>query len=161
VARFREDSGNAGMIARELPPDEVLASWQHIEQRALDLRAAGMPGTLQELHGSGLAWICCRSGTAAPWRVTWPPPPGTGPADYLASLRIRLAPIARGRCGHARAEPGYRPSRKLQHLVRARTARCTAPGCGQQAARCDLDHIIARDHGGLTCECDLAPPCMT
>ena len=38
------------MVARELPSDEVLASWQHVEQRALDLRAAGMPGTLQELR---------------------------------------------------------------------------------------------------------------
>jgi hypothetical protein len=50
VRRFREHSGNAGMVARELPSDEVLASWQHVEQRALDLRAAGMPGTLQELR---------------------------------------------------------------------------------------------------------------
>ena len=50
VRRFREESGNAGMVARELPSDEVLASWQHIEQRALDLRAAGMPGTLQDLR---------------------------------------------------------------------------------------------------------------
>ena len=45
VRRFREDSGNAGMVARELPSGEVLASWQHVEQRALDLRAAGLPGT--------------------------------------------------------------------------------------------------------------------
>jgi hypothetical protein len=50
VRRFREASGNAGMVARELPSDEVLASWQHVEQRALDLRAAGLPGTLQELR---------------------------------------------------------------------------------------------------------------
>ena len=50
VRKFREDSGNAGMVARELPPDEVLASWQHVEQRALDLRTAGLPGTLQELR---------------------------------------------------------------------------------------------------------------
>ena len=50
VRRFREDSGNAGMVARELPSDEVLASWQHVEQRALDLRAAGLPGTLQDLR---------------------------------------------------------------------------------------------------------------
>ena len=50
VRRFREDSGNAGMVARELPSAEVLASWQHVEQRALDLRAAGMPGTLQDLR---------------------------------------------------------------------------------------------------------------
>ncbi len=50
VRRFREDSGNAGMEARELPPDEVLASWQHVEQRALDLRAAGMSGPLADLR---------------------------------------------------------------------------------------------------------------
>ena len=50
VRRFREDSGNAGMVARELPSAEVLASWQHVEQRALDLRAAGMPGSLQDLR---------------------------------------------------------------------------------------------------------------
>ena len=50
VRPFREASGNAGMIAREMPSDEVLASWQHIEQRALDLRAAGVPGTLRELR---------------------------------------------------------------------------------------------------------------
>ena len=29
------------MVARELPSDEVLASWQHVEQRARELRAAG------------------------------------------------------------------------------------------------------------------------
>ncbi len=50
VRRFRESSGNGGMVARELPSDEALASWQHIEQRALDLRAAGVPGTLEELR---------------------------------------------------------------------------------------------------------------
>ena len=50
VRPFRERSGNAGMIARELPSDEVLASMQHVEQRALDLRAAGMPGSLRELR---------------------------------------------------------------------------------------------------------------
>jgi Domain of unknown function (DUF222) len=50
VRPFRERSGHAGMIAREMPSDEVLASWQNVEQRALDLRAAGMPGTLRELR---------------------------------------------------------------------------------------------------------------
>ncbi len=50
VRPFREDSGNAGMSARELPSDEVLASWQHVDQRARDLRAAGVPGSLRELR---------------------------------------------------------------------------------------------------------------
>ena len=294
VRRFREDSGNAGMVARELPPDEVLASWQHVEQRALDLRAAGVPGTLQELRvrayldllqerdsrcdspvpdstgpsatadpddtgepgpdgndggsspggdgpgsspGGGhvrqrgqdtgpsfaalvnitVPWSAAtgESGTPADvagfglvhaadardllaaaardphtrWCVTAlhpdgtaaahgcaygrhpppgtgpgpasgpDPPPGTRPQDLIGRLRIELTPIARGTCGHARAEPGYRPSRKLQHLVKVRNARCIAPGCGRPAARCDLDHTVPWDQGGLTCECDLAPLC--
>ena len=318
VRRFQEESGNAGMVARELPSDEVLASWQHVEQRALDLRAAGIPGTLQDLRvrayldflqerdtravpagvvpaasgGAGqdqpapdqppsdqpssdqrpsdqpppdtgppgpgvspgprndpggpdgpggpggpgpaprpgpdagpslaalvtitipLATYQGRSDTPAEaggygildgddardlaaaaarhprtrWCITalnpdgtaaahaclpgrhpppgtgppgrHPPPgaalPGTGPPGILATP---LTPIARGPCDHAHAETGYRPSRKLQHLVRARSARCTAPGCGRPAARCDLDHTVPWDQGGITCECDLAPLC--
>jgi hypothetical protein len=64
VRRFREDSGNTGMVARELPTDEATASWQHLEQRALDLRAAGVPGTidlLTELAGR-LLGRCFREG---------------------------------------------------------------------------------------------------
>jgi hypothetical protein len=280
VRRFREDSGNAGMVARELPSDEVLASWQHVEQRALDLRAAGLPGTLQDLRvrayldllqerdsrvladgpsgpgspegpggppgrggsggrggpdgrgGSGgpgpaprpdagpslaalvtitvpldtwqgrsdvpgeaggfglldgdsardLAAAAARhprtrwcvtalnpDGTAAahgclpgphpPPRTGPDPPPGTGPPDWIAGLRVTMTPVARGTCDHGHAEPGYKPSRKLRHLVRARNARCTAPGCGRPAARCDLDHTVPWDQGGITCECDLAPLC--
>ncbi len=50
VRRFREQSGNAGLTARELPSAEVIASWQHLEQRAAGLRDAGYPGTLDELR---------------------------------------------------------------------------------------------------------------
>jgi hypothetical protein len=28
-----------------------------------------------------------------------------------------------------------------------------------RSARCDLDHTVAWDQGGITCECDLAPVC--
>ncbi len=375
VRRFREDSGNAGMVAREMPPDEILASWQHVEQRALDLRAAGVAGTLQELRGRafldllqerdtrnaqsepdtdqadsspgpaggprdsggpqdhgdspggdsqggdsqggdsqggdsqggdsglggrggpggaggsgpgprgrgpagtapggksrtaardtgpsiaaqvnitvpletvlghsevpgeaiGFGILDARSardlviaaarhpdtrwcltalypdGTAAAHgcatgRHQWPPgsappgsgppgsaPPGSGPPDsgpprdgdppgppgpprdgkppgplrppsapdpqakdFLRSLNITLNPVTRGPCDHSQAEHGYRPSRKLQHLVNARNPCCSAPGCGRPAARCDLDHSIAWDKGGLTCSCNLAPLC--
>src|SRR5579859_2841272 len=352
VRRFRESSGNAGMIARELPPAEVLASWQHVDQRAHDLRTAGMPGSLRELRiqayldllqerdsrtaldvsdtgqdepegggtgqppdegtgpasnggpgpqpgsdggpgsgprggpvgparqarqdtgpavaalvnitvaldtmlglsttpgeaagyglldpgdardlvaaaarhpdtrwcvtalhpdGTAAAHGCVRgrhppppapgptrpggglsgpdpppghshpTDTGRPSRPAGPagsnrdlpdpdrlrgpvgggppgpdPPPGAGVRDYLAGLRIRMIPVARGHCDHTRAESGYRPSRALAHLVKVRNARCTAPGCGRPAARCDLDHTVAWDQGGLTCECDLAPLC--
>ncbi len=309
VRRFQEESGNGGMVARELPSDEVLASWQHVEQRALDLRAAGVPGTLQELRvrayldllqerdsrtlsaappatgdagqeqptsgqpapdqppsgsdppgaapgpggpdgpgpggadgpgrgpggpgpaprpgpstGPSLAALvtitiplttwqgrseapgeaagygildgddardlaaaaarhprtrwCITAlnpdGTAAahaclpgrhPPPGTGPPgtgPPGTGPpgtAGPQGILSTPLTPITRGPCDHAHGQVGYHPSRALQHLVRARNATCTAPGCCRPAVRCDLDHTTAWDKGGRTCECDLAPLC--
>ncbi len=321
VRRFREDSGNAGMVARELPPDEVLASWQHVEQRALDLRAAGMPGTLRELRvrayldllqetdcrllpaaggtagpdgaplpdhpdgtgnpggtnssggpdsgpgpsgpgpggpgpggpgrgpqgngpaGSGpggcarparqdngpslaalvnitvpLAALTGDSGppgeaagfglldsqslrdlvTAASrnpntrWCLTalhpdgtaaahgcapgprpWTPgrhdcageaePPGPLRPDQvtglLRTLTTRLNVVIRGPCNHAQAQASYRPSRTLRHLITARNTRCTAPGCGQPAARCDLDHTQPWHQDGKTCPCNLAPLC--
>ena len=279
VRRFREDSGNAGMVAREMPPDEILASWQHVEQRALDLRAAGVAGTLQELRvrafldllqerdsrhtqpdppghpeggdspggdspgssggpggtgGSGpgprgrgpagvgperharpaardtgpsiaaQVTITVPLGTAlgqsevpgdvagfglvdaetardlltaaaqhpdTRWCLTALNPDGTAAAHGCASgrhswppgsgppLKVTLNPIIRGPCDHSQAEHGYRPSRKLQHLVNARNPRCSAPGCGRPAARCDLDHSTPWDKGGLTCSCNLAPLC--
>jgi len=291
VRRFREGSGNGGMVAREMPTDEVLASWQHIEQRALDLRAAGVPGTLRELRvrayldllqerdsrtgradqpgnspgqqggdgpgasqdgndpggnggagpgpqpapagtgpachagqgdgpsfaalvtitvplgtvegesdepaeaagfglvdaetardlvaaavrhpstrwcvtalhpdGTAAAHGCAkgrpsappsttRLGTTCDSRAGPDPPPGNRAGDFLGRLQATLTPIARGSCDHERAETGYTPSRRLQHLVRARNTRCSAPGCGRPATRCDLDHSTPWDKGGLT-----------
>ena len=89
------------------------------------------------------------------------PPPGTGSITIgpPGILGTPLTPITRGPCDHAHAEAGYRPSRKLAHLIRARNATCTAPGCGRPAVRCDLDHTVAWDQGGMTCECGIAPLC--
>ena len=335
ISKFREDSGNGALTGRELPADEVLASWQHVDTRARQMRAAGMPGTLRELrvrafldllqerdagdgpedpgtqdhgqnpgdwdnpddepgepgeepgdgpggppgppqgprpagpsgqrsttptptptsgtrtrgtgsrtsvaalinitvpHGTmfgtssvpgeaagfGLLdpdtarrlteaaarhpqtrWcvtVIAPDGTAAahgcaaghhPYRANpditggnrdgpsgrnGPAAPGNPPergsppgpeairlgTDFLSRLRVKLTPIARGPCDHSAAEPGYVPSRKLAHLIRARNQRCTAPHCGQPAARCDLDHTFPWHRGGITCECDLSPLC--
>jgi Domain of unknown function (DUF222) len=79
-------------------------------------------------------------------------------AELLRALNITLAPIAKGTCDHKHKEDRYTPSRKLKHLVRARTATCSAPGCGAQAIHCDLDHSVPYPDG-ITCECDLAPKC--
>jgi hypothetical protein len=76
-----------------------------------------------------------------------------------SSFTVTITPLARGTCDHRHQETGYQPSRKLRHLIAARTATCTAPGCRQPAARCDLDHTTPYDQGGRTCECDLAPLC--
>ena len=79
-------------------------------------------------------------------------------AGFLRGLNLTFTPIANGSCDHASREDRYIPSRKLKDLIRARTARCTAPGCGAQAAHCDLDHTLPYP-AGLTCQCDLAPAC--
>jgi hypothetical protein len=238
VRSFREESGNAGITGREMPSAEVLASMQHVEDRARGLRDAGVPGTWEELkvratldllqerdsrpaadagpavganititvphtalagdnglpgevagfgitdHADTRDLIPAAAGhPATRWCVTvlnpdgtaaahgcaagsrrWPPgqgPPGAmTPRGLLEYLNIRkLTPVIRGPCQHAGAEHRYRPSRQLQHLVRARNATCTAPGCGRRAASCDLDHTDPHHQGGRTCECNLAPLC--
>jgi Domain of unknown function (DUF222) len=246
VRKFAERSGNAGMVAHELPADEALASWQNVEQRALDLRAAGVPGTLQDLrvrayldllqerdirtaaapspspgqhqegaadHASSPSDPCIGPSLAAlititvplgtvqglseepgnadgfgpldaetardllaagarnprtRWCITAVAPDGTaaahacapgarhGPPDPRALI---YSNVIRGPCHHAQAQRTYRPSRKLRHLVNARNTTCTAPGCSQPAARCDLDHTDPWEHGGPTCACNLAPLC--
>lgn len=251
IRKFAERSGNAGMVAHELPADEALASWQHIEQRALDLRAAGVPGNLQDLRVRAYLDLTQErdsrtaaapapnpgqdqdgaAGHASSADGNSPADPGTGPSlaalinitvplgtvqgtseepgsadgfgpldaetarDLLAaaarSPRTRwcitaVAPdgtaaahacapgsrhgppdprsltysnVIRGPCQHAQAQRTYRPSRKLRHLVNARNTTCTAPGCSQPAARCDLDHTDPWEQGGPTCACNLAPLC--
>jgi len=79
-------------------------------------------------------------------------------AEFLRGLNLTFTPIAKDTCDHARREDRYIPSRKLKDLIRARTAHCTAPGCGAQAVFCDLDHTLAYP-AGITCQCDLAPAC--
>jgi hypothetical protein len=84
-----------------------------------------------------------------------PRPPRRRPGAFTVTIH----PLARGSCDHRHQEPGYQPSRRLRHLVEARTTTCCAPGCRRPAAQCDLDHTVPYDHGGRTCECDLAPLC--
>jgi hypothetical protein len=102
----------------------------------------------------------------------WIPPPATGGgtrdgpdtrqaaalAELLRDLNVTLTPIAKDSCDHASREDRYTPSRTLTDLIRARTARCTAPGCAAHAASCDLDHTHPYP-AGITCQCDLAPAC--
>jgi hypothetical protein len=121
--------------------------------------------------GTAIAHGC--SAGQHPWTPVIPPGPETpappgGPdarqaarlAELLRALNITLEPIAKGMCDHRHAEDRYTPSRKLQHLVRARTATCTAPGCQAQAIHADLDHTIPYPEG-LTDECNLGPACRS
>ena len=116
VRRFQEESGNAGMVARELPSDEVLASWQHVEQRALDLRAAGVPGTLQDLRVRAyLDLLQERDSRAAP-------PMGPAASDQRpgpAADQTRPPPHP--------ARPDSRPRRPRRHRRPGRSRRPGGP----------------------------------
>ena len=72
-------------------------------------------------------------------------PPGS---RRSSDLTVTITPLARDGCDHRTEEFRYQPSRRLRDLVIARTTTCSAPGCRRPAARCDLDHTIAFDHGG-------------
>jgi hypothetical protein len=81
--------------------------------------------------------------------------------EFLANLGFTpgaVKPIAHSMCDHRHAEPGYVPSRRLRHLVRARSQSCTAPGCGGQSVHADQDHVVPYPEGP-TDECNLHTPC--
>ena len=50
VERWAEDSGNAALMGRELPPDEVLAADERITSWARELKAAGLDGGMDEIR---------------------------------------------------------------------------------------------------------------
>jgi hypothetical protein len=50
VERWAEDSGNAALVGRELPPAEVLAADQRVTWWAKQLKKAGLGGSMDELR---------------------------------------------------------------------------------------------------------------
>jgi hypothetical protein len=137
------DVGGFGLLDAQDTRELVTAAARHPDTRWC-LTVLGPDGTAAA-HG-------CAAG-----QFHWTAGPRA--AEVLRALQHTLRPVIRGPCGHAQAERRYRPGRSLRHLVGARNARCTAPGCGQPAARCDLDHTTPWHHDGPTCPCNLAPLC--
>jgi hypothetical protein len=130
--------GEPGHVAGFGPVDPELA-------RQLTGLAAAHPAsrfcvTVTGDDGRALGHGCARGRPTGPFTVT-------------------VNPLAQDTCDHRHQEPGYQPSRRLQHLINTRTPTCSAPGCRQPAARCDLDHTVPYDQDGRTCECNLAPLC--
>jgi hypothetical protein len=162
------DVGTWGLMDPETARDLIEAASRHPRTRWCY--------TLTGPDGRAIAHACARG--THPWTPPPPPPPGgrdgpgrdgptlDGPggsrlallAELLTRLNAAPEPIARGTCDHAHREDRYIPSRKLKHLIRARTARCCAPGCGAQALTSEIDHTIPHP-AGATCEGNLAPAC--
>ncbi len=134
VRRFREESGNAGMVARELPSDEVLAGWQHVEQRALELRAAGMPGSLQDLRVRAyLDLLQERDSRTVPEGPTDSDPPGNGPRPAARRPAALTAPTA------LTAPRPWRPVAPAAPAAPAARSP-SRPGCRPQPGRAGHHH---------------------
>src|SRR6266487_2378919 len=123
--------------------------------RDLATRLAGRPGnpwclTITGPDGRAIGHGCARAGPG-------PPAPGGDPRPWLAGVKITW--LETGACGHARETRAYQPSPALRHLIKTRDRSCAFPGCRRAARRCDDDHTVPHDHGGRTCECNLAPLC--
>ena len=86
VERWREDSGNAALMGRELPPDEVLAADERITAWVGELRKAGLDGGMDETPRPRLPGPAPGQGLPPPPRASrrFPArhvrPPGAGPA---------------------------------------------------------------------------------
>jgi len=72
VERWAEDSGNAALMGRELPPAEVLAADQRITAWARQLRAAGLDGDMDVLRARAYLDLLLDKDSR--------PAPGDGPA---------------------------------------------------------------------------------
>ena len=94
VERWAEDSGNAALMGRELPPDEVLACDQKISWWAGELKKAGLEGGMDELRARAFLDLVLGK-DSRPARLG----PRTPPADRLA----RPPPLARARPAAPRA----------------------------------------------------------
>lgn len=76
--------------------------------------------------------------------------------DATSFIRILTDPVSE----QVRAVDTYRPSEKLRRFIRARDGRCRCPFCTRAATRGDIDHTLARQHGGKTETDNLALLCL-
>ncbi len=102
VQRWAEDSGNAALMGRELPPAEVLAADQRITAGAHELRAAGLEGSMDELRARAyldlLLGVDSRPQPGQDSRSATPDGPGAGvvPAGFAVrgTLTVPVVTLA-------------------------------------------------------------------
>ncbi len=112
IRRWREDAGTAALAGYGLPPADVLEADQHLTERALHLRDAGQPGTLDELRARAyLDALLGREPAATPSGE--PAAPGqaaapAAPAAPAATRRTAPGPASTAAARAARGSPGAR-----------------------------------------------------
>lgn len=86
-------------------------------------------------------------------------PPRRLTAEAPSCYRLLTDPHTGARLDLSRTS--YRPSAGLRLWLRLRDDTCRFPSCGRAAARCDLDHTVAWEHGGSTEAANLAHLCRS
>jgi hypothetical protein len=97
VERWAEDTGNAALMGRELPPDAVLAADQRITAWAGELKAAGLDGGMDELRAR--AYLDLLLGKDSRPRPAEPQPASSQPADSQTGTPGQLGPAPAGFAG--------------------------------------------------------------
>ena len=77
--------------------------------------------------------------------------------DATSFLRILIHPETGEQLSFGRDR--YEVPASLRRYLRVRDLTCRFPGCGRAAARCDVDHTLAWEHGGGTDASNLAHLC--
>ena len=162
VERWTEDSGNAALMGRELPPDEVLAADQRITAWAQELKRAGLDGDMDMLRARAYLDLLLgkdsrprprhhrrRGRRTAPGRTV---PAGQGQRPGSRPTRPRRAGGRRGagrvrRAGHpdrAAGHPGPpgRPARRARRPGPHRPVAGPRPG---RRSRAESEDDVVRD----------------
>ena len=129
VERWTEDSGNAALMGRELPPAEVLAADQRITAWAKELGTAGLEGDMDQLRARAYLDLLLAKDSR-------PRPPATvggdGAPPQMARTTAQVAQAARRRPGTRR--PG-RAGQVAGRIGRRSSRRVCRPGYPDRPAR--------------------------
>jgi Domain of unknown function (DUF222) len=97
VERWPEESGNAGLAGRELPPADVLAADQRITWWARQLKTAGLDGDMDQLRARALLDILlnrdsrtARPGDPAPCAAGVPPTSRVLPVGFAGHVNLTI-----------------------------------------------------------------------
>ena len=106
VELWREDAGTAAIVSFGLPPDEALAADQQITSRALDLKAAGVPGSMDALRVRAYLDALLGQDTAARYQTTPSQPGNDSPGARHGDGPHNDSPGARDGDGPHNDSPG-------------------------------------------------------
>ncbi len=130
MERWAEDSGNAALMGRELPPDEVLAADERITSWARELKAAGLDGGMDEIRAR--AYLDLLLGKDSRPRQEQDSTPSAAPAGFAGrvTLTVPLATLTdlAGRPGELSGLGPIDPW-LARDLARAATANPTSTWC--------------------------------